>query len=79
LFQFYLSLCDASQLSPGIASGMDSLIRPISSGRQTFKADQSIYPVSEKTPKLSGIYLVSLCVSIICYIIFKFGSLGDFD
>lgn len=57
--QFYLSLCDPSQLGPGVASGIGSLQRPVSSGTQKYKTDPSTYPVSQHVPKFSGAVQVS--------------------
>ena len=52
LFQFYLSLCDKSSISSDVLSGMDNLIRGISSGKQTYETDPDTYPVSKAVPKL---------------------------
>ena len=52
LLQFYLSLCDKSSISSDVISGMDNLVRGISSGKQTFETDPDTYPVSKAVPKL---------------------------
>ena len=57
--QFYLSLCDATGLGPGIASAISPLTRPVSTGTQTFSDDPSTFPVSKEIPKLSAKLQVS--------------------
>nr|CAB3267787.1 xanthine dehydrogenase/oxidase-like [Phallusia mammillata] len=58
-YKFYLSLCDKSQLGPGIESAIPTLTRPVSSGTQTFDSDPEIFPVSKAIPKLASKYQAS--------------------
>uniref|UniRef100_H2YPE4 FAD-binding PCMH-type domain-containing protein n=1 Tax=Ciona savignyi TaxID=51511 RepID=H2YPE4_CIOSA len=59
LNSFYISLYDPSKLGPGIESAITPMIRPISTGNQTFKSDPTTFPVSEDIPKISGILQAS--------------------
>lgn len=52
-FQFVLSLKPTS-ISPKYRSGGEKLVRPLSSGKQSFDSDEKMWPVNKAMPKLEA-------------------------
>ncbi|XP_059486225.1 uncharacterized protein LOC132202920 isoform X2 [Neocloeon triangulifer] len=53
-YKFVLGL-DSSKVSAAHKSGGDNLVRPLSSGKQDFDTDKSLYPLNEAVPKIEAI------------------------
>ena len=54
LFQFVLSLSPAG-LPARLVSGGNDLVRPLSSGKQTFETDKAMWPLTEPVRKLEAV------------------------
>ncbi|KAJ0176229.1 hypothetical protein K1T71_008403 [Dendrolimus kikuchii] len=54
-YKFVLNITSSSLLLPMYRSGSILLQRPVSSGKQDYQTDPSLYPVNQPIPKLEGI------------------------
>ncbi|XP_072939063.1 uncharacterized protein [Epargyreus clarus] len=54
-YKFVLSICPVGFASPRLQSGANLLERPVSSGKQEFQTDPTLYPLNEPVPKYEAI------------------------